>query len=120
MPATAWFKRVPFGVTVWIVGVDGSVWAAERGWLAGWAVGQFCWEGWPAGEQFGRAPANPVGVFATAEPLVVEEESQQVQEIAAELTAEEEIGPQAAVDVLDEGTGSRRMVQGVADFGLGA
>ena len=61
---------------------------------------------WPAGEQFGRALADAVGLFAAAEPLVVEEESQQVQEIAAELTAEEEIGPQAAVDVLDEGTGA--------------
>ena len=86
-------------------------WASGVGWRSvlaeAWVTQQLPPVGMRStGQQFGRAFSDTSGVLAAAEAAVVEEESQQVQEIAAELTAEEEIGPQAAVDVLDEGTGA--------------
>ncbi len=58
-----------------------------------------------AGEQLGGALAGTVGAFAPVEAAVVEEELEQLQVVGAEVAAQGEVGPQPAVEVLDEGTG---------------
>ena len=65
-----------------------------------------------SGEQFGRTLANPFRFFATLELAMVQEESQQVQITLAQLASQEEVGPQAAVEVFNEGTGSGGMIHG--------
>ena len=59
-----------------------------------------------AGEQFGGAFADTFGAFAAVEAAVVEEELEQGQVVGAELSAEGEVVPQPAVEVLDQGTGA--------------
>src|SRR6266404_3036833 len=61
-----------------------------------------------AGQQFRWAAVDALGVLAAEEAAVVEEELQQVQIIRSQVTPQEEIVPQAAVEVLDHGTGSDR------------
>ena len=58
-----------------------------------------------AAQQFGRAPPHALRVFAAQEPPVVEEELQQVQIVRTQVTPQEEVVAQAAVEILDHGTG---------------
>ena len=58
-----------------------------------------------AGQQLGRAFADPFRMLAAEESPVVEEELQQVEIVRPQMAAEEEVAPQPAVVVFDDGTG---------------
>src|ERR1019366_6524318 len=61
-----------------------------------------------AGQQLGRAFAGSFGALASWETAVVQEELQQSQVVSAQMAPQEEVAPQAAVDILDQGTGPHR------------
>src|SRR5437867_10147139 len=54
-----------------------------------------------AGQQLGRTVIDAVGMLAAQEPAVVEKELQQREVVGAELSAEEEVVAESAVEVLD-------------------
>ena len=58
------------------------------------------------GQQLGGGFATALGFFAACKRLMVEKEAQQIQISRPDLTAQEEIVAQAAVEVLDQGTGA--------------
>ena len=62
------------------------------------------WMTLPA-HQFGWAFANAFGVIAAQKTTVIEKELQQRQVIIADMTTQEEVAAQAAVEVLDKRTG---------------
>ena len=65
------------------------------------------------GHRFSGALADALGAPALREGAVIEEEAEQVQIILAQLPAEEEVIPEAAVEVLDEGTATRGSLRAV-------
>jgi hypothetical protein len=58
-----------------------------------------------AAESFGWAFVTALGALATQIAAVVEKELHQREVVIAEVTAQEKIAAEAAVEVLDEGTG---------------
>jgi hypothetical protein len=58
-------------------------------------------------EQFGWTLAHPLGPVTTGETPMVQVEPQQIQVSTADLTAQEEVAAQTAVEILDERTGPR-------------
>ena len=61
-----------------------------------------------AGQEFRGAASDSFGALAPREPPVVEEEPQEFQIPFSELPPQEEVLAEAAVEVLDEGTGAWR------------
>lgn len=70
-----------------------------------------------AGERLVGAAADSVEAVATQEPVRVQVEADQVQEFTAQVAEEQEVVPQAAVDVFDDGTGPDRVVGESGDGG---
>src|SRR5713101_2213847 len=62
-------------------------------------------------QQFGRAFVDAFGMLAALEAAMVEEELQQGQVVRTQLSAQEEVAAQSAVDVLDDRTGADDMVR---------
>ena len=58
-------------------------------------------------EQFGRAFADSLGSITACVPVMVQEETQQIQILIADVPPEEEVVPQAAIEVLHQRTGAR-------------
>jgi len=61
-----------------------------------------------ARQEFCRASAHPFGTLAAWKPAVVQVEPQEFQVVVADLPTQEEVRPQAAVEVLDQRTGPGR------------
>ena len=107
---SAWFKNVWFWVTV-----DGESWFphghVEFVWrwvlVESFESEQFqpMWVG-VAIEQFGRTLADSLRSIAACILVVVEEETQQIQIVVADVPPQEEVIPQAAIEILDS---SRKM-----------
>src|SRR5579859_6892519 len=57
-------------------------------------------------QQFGGAFVDALGVLTAQEAAVVEKELKQSQVVGPQVAAQKEIAPQAAVEVLDDGTGT--------------
>src|SRR3954469_2978889 len=58
-----------------------------------------------AGHQLSGAPLYPAGGFTAQVSAVVQEELEQRQVVATQLPSQEEVGPQSAVEVLDQAAG---------------
>ena len=58
-------------------------------------------------EQFGRTFANSLRSITACIAAVVEEETQQIQIVIADVPPQEEVVPQAAIEVLYQRTGAR-------------
>ena len=71
-----------------------------------------------AGEQLGGALADALGPIAAQEAAMVEEKAQQVQVVVANVATQEEVISQAAVEILNDGTGSRRLGHDLLDGGF--
>ena len=69
-------------------------------------------------KQLGRTLAHAFVSVATLEAAMVEEETQQVQIAAGNLAAQKEVIPKAAIEILDDGTGPRRLGHHLADGDL--
>ena len=61
-----------------------------------------------AREQFGRTFSNTFDAFASLKAVMVNEESQQLHIIIADMAAKEKVVPQTRVEILNNGTCSRR------------
>ena len=59
-------------------------------------------------------------MLTALEGMVIEEEAQQIQVTRPELTAQKEIAPQPAIEVLDQGTRPMEVVGELDDRGLDA
>src|SRR5260370_35927843 len=64
-------------------------------------------------QQFGRAFVDAFGMLAALEAAMVEKELQQGQVVWAQVSAQEEVAAQSAIDVLDDRTGAYDMVRHV-------
>ena len=62
-----------------------------------------------AEQQLGGALACPLRSIAAQEAAMVEEKAQQVQVVVADVATQEEVISQAAVEILDDGTGTGRL-----------
>src|SRR5260370_34705282 len=62
-------------------------------------------------QQFGRAFVDTLGMLAALEAAMVEKELQQGQVVRAEVSAQEEVTAQSAIDVLDDRTGAYDLVR---------
>ena len=60
-----------------------------------------------AAEQFGRTFAYSLRSITACVSVVVEEETQQLQIVIADVPSQEEVVPQAAIEVLYQRTGAR-------------
>jgi len=59
---------------------------------------------WLSGQEFCRAFAYTFRPFASHEDTVVQEEAQQIQMTLPEISTQEEVVAQAAIEVFDQGT----------------
>jgi len=59
---------------------------------------------WFSGQEFCRAFAYPFRPFASHEDTVVQEEAQQIQITLLDISTQEEVVVQAAIEVFDQGT----------------
>ena len=115
----AWFKNASFWVTVegesWFPHGHGDFvwwWAALR---SGPSISLESLEAEKfqpmrvavTTEQFGRTLANSLQSIAACISVVVEEETQEIQIVLADVPPQEEVIPQAAIEVLDQRTGAR-------------
>ena len=71
-----------------------------------------------AAEQLGGALADALRPIAAQEATMVEEKAQQVQVVVADVATQEEVISQAAVEILDDGTGAGRLGHGLFDGGV--
>ena len=69
-------------------------------------------------EQFGRTFADALRSIAACVSVVVEEETQQIQIVIADVPPQEEVVPQAAIEILDQRAGARYVRHRLDDSGL--
>ena len=71
-----------------------------------------------AGQQLGWAPALALGALTSDEAAMIEEEAEQFQISGTDMAPQKEVVPQAAIEVLDQGTGAGRRGEDLFDVFL--